>query len=35
VIHAALADGGLTGKFVAATRKYEAYIGISEILNQA
>ena len=35
VIHAALADGGLTGKFVAATRKYEAYIGIDEILNQA
>lgn len=35
VIHAALAGGGLTGKFVAATRKYEAYIGIDEILNQA
>ncbi|HUE46161.1 MAG TPA: RNA-binding protein [Aestuariivirgaceae bacterium] len=35
VIHAALAAGGLTGKFVAATRKFEAYIGISEILNQA
>jgi predicted RNA-binding protein YlxR (DUF448 family) len=28
VIHAALAAGGLTGKFVAATRKFEAYIAV-------
>ena len=35
VIHAALASSGLTDKFVAATRKFEAYIGTNEILNQA
>ncbi len=35
VIHAALASGALTGKFLAATRKFEAYIGTNEILNQA
>ena len=35
VIHAALAGNGLTGKFVAATRKFEAYIGENEILKQA
>lgn len=35
VIHAALATSGLTGKFVAATRKFEAYVGTNEILNQA
>jgi hypothetical protein len=35
VIHAALAGNGLTRKFVAATRKFEAYIGENEILKQA
>ncbi|MFW6076970.1 MAG: RNA-binding protein [Hyphomicrobiales bacterium] len=35
VIHAALTGNGLTGKFVAATRKYEAYMGANEILKQA
>ena len=35
VIHAALAGNGLTRKFVAATRKFEAYTGKNEILNQA
>ena len=35
VIHAALADNGLTQKFVAAARKFEAYTGKSEILKQA
>jgi uncharacterized protein len=35
VIHAALTGNGLAGKFVAAARKYEAYMGENEILNQA
>ena len=35
VIHAALASNALTAKFVAATRKFESYIGTNEILNQA
>lgn len=35
VIHAALTGNGLAGKFVAAARKYEAYTGDNEILNQA
>jgi hypothetical protein len=35
VIHAALTGNGLAGKFVAAARKYEAYTGENEILNQA
>jgi hypothetical protein len=35
VIHAALAGNGLTQKFVAAARKFEAYTGKNEILKQA
>jgi predicted RNA-binding protein YlxR (DUF448 family) len=35
VIHAALAGDALSLKFVAATRKFEAYTGVNEILNQA
>jgi uncharacterized protein len=35
VIHAALTGNGLTGKFVAAARKFETYIGTNEILKQA
>jgi uncharacterized protein len=35
VIHAALTGNGLAGKFVAAARKYEAYMGENEILKQA